>query len=351
MSHRRDLRLLSETRPFARPRHLTSWWQLTSTLALFAVTLVVAGWATSPWIIVAVVPVAAGCLLRAFVLLHDCAHHSLFRSARLNDLVGPIIAAITGIAYRAWRADHLWHHRQQGKLGYRGVDMAASPITVAEARADPKKALRWSRLVNVVTVCVGGAVGMIVERKFPFGYFLFRKSFRWRVRNRSQLLRSVWLTDLAHLGLHALIWVAFGWRVNLMVITALFFAGAAGAVLLWVQHNAERAYYADDESWSFVEVALRGSTNVWLSGVWRWCTADIGVHHAHHLNPRIPNYRLREAHAAIAELQAVAPMTWTDFARSFDCLFWDPDRGRMVTYADVFAGGEVEATSPRDVLQ
>ncbi len=73
-----------------------------------------------------------------------------------------------------------------------------------------------------------------------------------------------------------------------------------------------------------------------LNRLMRWFTGNIGYHHIHHLNVRIPFYRLPEAMSAIPELQSPATTTlsFRDIRACFRCCLWDPELQRMVSYRE-----------------
>ncbi len=73
-------------------------------------------------------------------------------------------------------------------------------------------------------------------------------------------------------------------------------AGSAGIWLFYVQHQFEDAYWEGSGEWSYADAALRGSSYLKLPKVLQFFTGNIGLHHVHHLNARIPNYNLQRAH-------------------------------------------------------
>lgn len=339
-----DREVLSASRRFATAHSGLAAWQVLSTCTLVAMALV--GTALPGLLGLMALPVLAGLLVRVFVLQHDCGHLSLFGSRRANDAVGSLLSVVTGVPYEAWRTEHNWHHANQGKLSHRGIDRVNSPMTREEARADPLRAKARAGLIGPVSVFVLGLYSLLISRKRPRGFFPFRPGFRWPLTNRAALVRSVWMTGVAHLLWHATLVASLGgatWAG--MVLPAYLLAGGLGATLFWVQHNFERTYHASDDSWQFVDVALRGSSYVRLPQPLRFFTANIGLHHVHHLNPRIPNYRLEEARRAIPALADVAALAWYDFGRCFTHLFWDSAAHRMVNLAEALGDASSVLTS------
>ena len=331
-------RVVLASMPFAKADDGRASWQIGSVLAALAGLLTAVHLAAAaPWRWLLILPLTA-LMVRVFVLQHDCGHRSLFRSGRWNDAVGTLLGFITGVAFEAWRTEHNWHHGNQAKLSHRGVDRMNSPMTVAEARERPDHARMRRDKISIRSIFVLGAISLGVLRRVHTGYFPFRERFRWPVRNGPAMIRSVRLTNLVHaVALLALgVWIG---PVNLVtIILPTLFAGAGcGSLLFWVQHNFEHTFHADDTQWSFVGAGLRGASYLRLPAWLRYVTADIGLHHVHHINSQIPNYRLEAARQAIPELRALAPLPRADFRRCFTHVFWDEAQGRMVTYDEVFA--------------
>lgn len=322
---------LVETRPYAVGHDGVASWQVSSTLALL-LALWTWGALAAPWQSwPALGLLASGLLVRLFVLQHDCGHQSLFSRRALNEAAGRLLAAVSGVAYHAWRSEHNWHHAHQGKLSHRGVDGMNSPMTREEALADPEKARATARAISPWSVGVLGAASLLILRKRPREFFQFREAFRWPVPDRDRLVKSIRWTNLGHLAVHAGVFAALGalpWLALYLLPLAL--AGVLGSWLFWVQHNFEQTYYADDATWRFADAGLHGASYLRLPGPLAWFTASIGLHHVHHLNPRIPNYRLEAARAGIPALAARPPLTVSDLRHSFDHVFWDEAAGRMV---------------------
>jgi omega-6 fatty acid desaturase (delta-12 desaturase) len=328
-------RVLRQLDRFARPSHRRSWWQLASTLGLLALA-VAAIRGLSPgaarWLLVAPI---AGLVTRAFVLQHDCGHHSLFRGARLDDAVGTLLSFVTGVPFEPWRTEHAWHHAHQAQLAARGIDRVNSPMTSDEARRAPEQAARRRRLIRVWTVFFLGSFSLMIKRKRLAGFFHYRPGFRWRIADPPAQVRGLRRTLIGHAIWQLSLAAALGPRDYAEVLLPAYLLGAGyGALLFWVQHNFERTYHAGDD-WSYYAAGLRGASYLALPQPLAWFSASIGLHHVHHLHPRIPNYRLEEARRAIPELRAVRPLDRRDAGRCFTHVFWDEPRGRMVSFDEL----------------
>lgn len=326
---------LAATRPFAQSHDGIAAWQVASTTALLAGVWGASalGAPVAAWPVLALL--ATGLIMRLFVLQHDCGHLSLVGSRGWNERVGRAIAVVTGIAFHAWRSEHNWHHAHQGKLSHRGVDGMNSPMTRAEALAEPERAIATDRTITPLKVGVLGMLSIVALRKRRHEFFQFREAFRWPVPDRDRLVRSIRWINGWHALLHAAVIALLGpaaWAALYLVPIAL--AGVIGSWLFWVQHNFEHTYHADDAHWSFVDAGVKGASYLRLPGLLGWFTADIGIHHVHHLNQRIPNYRLEAARTANPALACVAPLTREGLQRSFTHVFWDEAASRMVPLSE-----------------
>jgi omega-6 fatty acid desaturase (delta-12 desaturase) len=326
-------RILAATKLFARSDNLLGVLQAISTVSLMVGTL----WLTTQvplWATPLFVPILAGLFVRTFVIQHDCGHLSLLSKVWANDLLGTLLSFTTGVPYDAWKTEHHWHHSHQAKLSHRGIDSMNSPMTVAEAQANPKGAAKRVKTITMVNIWVLGCISLLVQRKSWNGFFQFRKTYRWPFQGRDRLKRGVVLTVAGHLVFQAGLVTMMGWtRWALVYLPALAVGGACGVYLFWVQHNYEKSWHVEEKDWRFIDVGLKGSSFLKMNPVFTWFSGHIGHHHVHHLNARIPNYRLEEARSSIPELAAIVPLSREDRMKSFTHVFWDPESKQMVSPA------------------
>jgi omega-6 fatty acid desaturase (delta-12 desaturase) len=99
-----------------------------------------------------------------------------------------------------------------------------------------------------------------------------------------------------------------------------------------VQHRSERTVWARQGEWTFRTASLEGSTYLRLTPILQWFTGNIGLHHVHHLNPRIPNYRLQQCYDNVADLRATPAMNLVAAFKAMFCVLWDERRHRMVSF-------------------
>jgi omega-6 fatty acid desaturase (delta-12 desaturase) len=265
----------------------------------------------------------AGLLVRAFIVMHDCGHGSFFKSRRWNDIVGFITGVITLTPYVNWRREHAIHHATSGNLDRRGFGDITT-LTVREYLARS----RWGRLAyriyrNPLVLLGMGPLWLIVKHRFP----RLDRTFGRKER------RNVLATDAVLVGL-ALVAALFGVldEAALLYLPAILLAGTAGVWLFYVQHQFEDAYWRPAGEWQYEVAALQGSTYLKLPRVLQWFTGNIGLHHVHHLSPRIPNYRLEACHKAHPAFQQVPTITFWQGIQAVWLKLWDEDNGRMVGF-------------------
>jgi acyl-lipid omega-6 desaturase (Delta-12 desaturase) len=266
---------------------------------------------------------AAGFLVRTFVVFHDCAHGSLLPSKRANRAVGRVLGLFVMSPFQRWRHDHAIHHATSGDLERRGVgDIVTLTVREYRARRWPGR-LAYSMMRNpVVMFGLGPVIAMVI------GPRIATRSQRPRLRH------SVLGTDLALLVIiGGLCWL-IGWQSFLIVwAPSAILAGSIGIWLFYVQHQFEDAYWQSAADWSYSEAALRGSSYLKLPRIMQFFTGNIGLHHVHHLNARIPNYNLQRAHDENPVFHQVPTLTLGDALRTVRLKLWDEELGKLVTFA------------------
>lgn len=282
----------------------------------------------SVWLTLALAVPAAGFVVRIFILQHDCGHGSLFRSKRLNDWTGRLCGLVTLTPYANWRRQHALHHANWNNLDRResGADIYSTCLTTAEYRALPLGKRLVYRLVRhplIALVLLPPLVFLAVYR-VPFD-----TPPSWR---RERL--SVHFTNLALVALFTTMGLTLGFgAVALVQLPIMVVAAIIGVWLFSVQHRFDGTAWFRRATWSAQAASLQGTSYLRLPGLLRWFTGNIGYHHVHHLNARIPNYRLAACHDANAALRDVPTLGLGAALRSSACWLWDEEQGRMVTFA------------------
>jgi acyl-lipid omega-6 desaturase (Delta-12 desaturase) len=298
----------------------------------------------SYWLTLAISIPTAGFLVRTFIVFHDCTHGSYLRSRRANDWLGRVAGLLVLSPFSSWRRDHALHHASAGDLDRRGGGDVAT-MTTAEYTALRWKARLGYRLFRnpIVMFGVGPIFALVVgPRLVPGGA-------------PSRVKRSIHATNVVVvLFVGGLCWL-LGWEDYLLVQgPTVMLAGMAGIWLFYVQHQFEGVYWETGENWSYREAALRGSSHLKLPQPLRFFTGNIGLHHVHHLNPRIPNYNLQRAHDENEVFRDVPVVTFMDGMRATRLKLYDEQLGRLVTFAEArenrrlmrHPGSSVETRTP-----
>jgi omega-6 fatty acid desaturase (delta-12 desaturase) len=265
----------------------------------------------------------AGFLVRTFVMFHDCSHGSLMPSKRANRYLGRFLGLFVLSPFGRWRHDHAVHHATSGDLARRGVGDIIT-LTVTEYQARGWRGRLGYRVIRnpVVMFGLGPVIAMMV------GPRIATRSQRPRMRH------SVLAMDLVLLAIVGGLCAAIGWA-NFLIVWAppALLAGSAGIWLFYVQHQFEDAYWQPSAEWDFADAALRGSSYLKLPKVLQFFTGNIGLHHVHHLNARIPNYRLQQAHDENPIFHQVPTLTLWDALNTVRLKLWDEEQRRLVTFA------------------
>lgn len=340
--------------PFKQPVLWKSSWQLASTAVLF----VLAWWAghaalsVGYWLTLLLAVPTALMVVRLFMLQHDCGHGSFFRSRRANTIAGSILGVITLVPYTYWRKTHALHHASSGDLEGRELG-DIDTLTVREylGLSRLKRALYRCYRHPLVLLVVGPAWQFILKHRLPLDI-----PRAWKREWASVHWTNAGIT----LAVAVMCWLV-GWRAFLAVqLPVTLIAGGIGIYLFYVQHQYEDTYWRYRDAWNYYAAGLEGASHLVMPRVLQWCTANIGLHHIHHVAARIPNYRLQAAFDAIPDLRRATTLTLPASVKTLWLTLWDEDEKRLVGFrelrrirarlaAEVEAGARILATHPEAV--
>jgi acyl-lipid omega-6 desaturase (Delta-12 desaturase) len=287
----------------------------------------VLAWATLDigyWLALPLAIGAAGFLVRLFAIQHDCSHGAFFRHRLANDWIGRVAGVLTFTPYGVWRHAHATHHATTGNLDRRGLG-DVDTLTVEEYRGRSF----WGRLRYrlyrhpLVMFGIGPAYLFILQHRLPVGLRGWRP---WA---------SSMTTNLVIASLVALMIWLIGLKAFLLVhLPSLLLAASVGVWMFYVQHQFEQTSWASDRDWNLHDAALHGSSHYDLPAFLHWFTGNIGVHHVHHLNSRIPYYRLPRVLRDHPELRHVGRLTLLDSFRCVRLVLWDETQRRLVSFRE-----------------
>lgn len=311
---------------YREPNQLRSAFELGVTVGPFVLLWALAWWSMSIsyWLTLAISIVNALFLLRLFTIQHDCGHGSFFKNRWVSDWVGRVIGVLTLTPYDVWRRTHSAHHSASGNLGKRGMGDIHT-LTVTEYNELGKfDRLMYRVYRNPVTLfAFGPGYLFFVQNRVPLGLM---NSVRYWV--------SAMGTNIAIVSALLVIWYFGGFAAVLLIfVPSTLLAATAGMWLFYVQHQFEDTRWEQDEDWQLHDAALHGSSHYVLPSVLQWFSANIGIHHVHHLYSRIPFYRLTEVlrdHAVLAESNKMSIRESLVCARLH---LWDENSRQLLSFS------------------
>lgn len=318
--------LIIATKPYAREDRTKSWVYTLTTLFLLAITFMGAFYPFHIAIRLICSVLNALLLARTFVIYHDYLHKAILRQSVAANIIFTFFGLYMLTPRSIWKRSHDHHHKHNSKLFTSSI--GSFPIITTEKFKKMSKAERTNYLFIRHPLTIA------------FGYLF---AFTWGMSILS-LVRSPgkhWDSALAlffHYGLIILVGLNFGWLTAfLSILLPITLAHGLGSYLFYVQHNFPEATFQDKEGWTYIGAAMNSTSFLKMNRVMHWFTANIGYHHIHHANARIPFYRLPEVYKAFPEFQN--PKTSTlmpkDIIRCLRLKVWDPDAQRMLSLKEI----------------
>jgi len=317
--------LFKATLPFAVEAVKTSWWLVASTFVMLIVSL--AGAALAPlWPLQLLFSILSALLMvRAFITYHDYMHNAILSRSGFAWVLFRTYAAVALTPPRMWKDSHNYHHGHVGKIA--ALSVGAFPIMTTEMWREASLVARTGYRIerHPLTVLTGYVT-----------IFFFSLTLLPLLRNPARHWDSL-LVLLGHGTLISSIWFFGGFQVAFFVVLLpMTIASMIGSYLFFAQHSFEGMRILPEETWTYHQAAMESSSYMKLNKFMHWFTGNIGYHHVHHLNVRVPFYRLPEAMAAIPELQspATTSLSLHDIIACFRCCLWDEGLQRMVSYRE-----------------
>ena len=270
---------------------------------------------------------AAGFLLRLFLIQHDCGHGAFFRRRLTNDWIGRLLGVITLTPYDIWRRSHAVHHATTGNLDLRGIGDIRT-LTVEEYQARSWAGRLFYRLYRhpMVFLGIGPSYVFLLKNRLPMEL----DTAGWK-QWFSAMATNVGIAVFAT----ALIFT-FGAEAFLAVhLPIILLASTAGVWLFYIQHQFEDAHWERRDDWDLHEAALHGSSFYDLPPILQWISANIGMHHVHHLSSRIPYYRLPKVLDDHPELANVNRITLSESLKYARLELWDEQQKKLISFRDI----------------
>lgn len=313
--------LHAQTKAFAKDFPIVSWWHIISTAFVLALAVT----CTLPFVpLLLRVPssiLSAFLMVRLFVIFHDHQHRAILPKSRLADMLMRFFGLCSLCPSTVWRRTHDDHHAHNCQL--RIENIGSFPIMTRERFQTSTAAdkLKYLLMRHPLTLLMGYLT-----------VFFYSMSLQPAITSPRRHW-DAWPAVFIHLGLAAVLVLTCGWLAYLLTMGIPFLiAGALGAYLFYAQHNFPGVVLRDEAGWTYEGAALDSSSHLKTGPILSWFTGNIGYHHIHHLNHRIPFYRLPEVYRAIPELRGAKTTTLMP-GDIFNCLrlkVWCVASQRMV---------------------
>ena len=311
---------------YREPSTLRSSYELAITFSGFLILWALAWYALaiSPWLTLIISSCNAAFLLRLFVIQHDCGHSAFLKNRALSDWLGRVLGVFTLTPYAVWRRTHAYHHSASGNLERRGMgDVHTLTVVEYQNKSPFQKFLYRLYRHPVVLFGLGPGYLFFLQNRLPLG--LTDQAKYWVSSMGTNAVLVAILSIIFHFG--GLM------PILLIFVPSTLLAATAGVWLFYVQHQFEETNWDHEEDWDLHDAALHGSSHYVLPSVLQWLSANIGIHHVHHLYSRIPFYRLPEVLRDHAELATGNQMTIRESLQNARLHLWDEKARKLVTFA------------------
>ncbi|HTA83375.1 MAG TPA: fatty acid desaturase [Bacteroidia bacterium] len=313
--------LILATRQYAVEDKAKSWFYVLSTLILASAAYVGAALITNIPIRFVLGVLAGLITIRMFVLYHDFEHHAILNKSFMGKVVFSVFGLLSLAPVSIWKRSHDYHHKHNSKLFSSSI---GSYLIITREKFDslsPAEQRKYLLSRHPLTILFG-----------YFTMFFFGISMRSFLNNPRKHYDSL-IAMVIHITLIVLVIYFLGWQAWLFSMFVPFFvSGCLGDYLFYAQHNFPTVKFHDNAEWAYEKAALESSSFMDMGPIMNWFTANIGYHHIHHMNSRIPFYRLPEVMAAFPELQHPkrTSLSLKDISACLKLKVWDPSKDRMV---------------------
>ncbi len=310
---------------YNQPDVKKSIWQIVNSLGPYIImwVLMVMTLNISYWITLGISLLAAGFLVRIFIIFHDCGHGSFFKSSRANKIVGTILGSLVFTPHEYWHRGHGIHHSTVGNLDKRGHGDVWTVTTDEYQEMSGRQKFIYRAYRHPVSLfLIGPFVLFVLWFRFP------RKSMTTGER------KSIYITNLILIGYIAGLILLIGWKAFLLIqFPVIYFATLFGVWLFYVQHQFEDVIWTRQDAWDYKKIAMEGSSYLKFPRILQWFSGNIGFHHIHHLSPKIPNYNLERCHKENEMFEGIKPVTLVPSLQTLKFRLWDEKVGQLISFS------------------
>lgn len=324
-----DASVAQIVRNFASASYTKALFQFGNTLLLYvaSIYLMFVLLPVSYWLALAIAPLAIVAHVRLFMIGHDCAHQSYIpKRSWLNKVIGNLVGVITNTPLDYWGSQHLLHHQTVGNLDRRGYG-DVSTLTTEEFEAAPFWERVWYRIGRnpYILMFIFAPIYFVIMLRYPF--------------EQPKAPKKIWLSIM---GTNVGMAIFYGGLISLLGLTpvllvfapVVLLSSAVATWLFYVQHQFDEAYWERQESWSYKEATLQGSSFYNLPRWLHWATGNIGYHHIHHLNPKVPNYNLAACYESDPSVQQAKSIKFWESFRLAKLSLWDESNRRLISFKE-----------------
>ena len=313
---------------YQTPDTWISIWQIANTFIPYVGlwVLIFYSLTVSYWLTAFLVVLAAGFLVRLFIIFHDCGHGSFFKSKKANTIVGAFFGILAFTPYHKWHRMHMQHHATVGNLDKRGVGDVWTMTAEEYLKSNKWKRFKYRVYRHPVTMFGVGALYV-----FAIQNRTTKKEF-----SRKENL-NVYFTNTALILIFAIMsWVIGFWAFLIIQFAILYLAAIAGLWLFYLQHQYEDVTWVRNDNWNYREIAIEGSSFVKFPKLLQWFSGNIGFHHIHHINARIPNYKLEKCYHENPIFKVEKPVTFMKSLKTLKLRLWDEKNQKLIGFKDLF---------------
>lgn len=318
--------IILATKPYAKENTLLSWFYTLSTLAILIASLSGAFLIEQVWVRLALSLFSGLVMVRFFVIYHDHQHSAILAKSKTADVLFKLFGVFILAPSSIWKRSHDYHHSHNSKLF--SASIGSYPIMTREKflNSSPSEKRSYLATRHPLTIFLG-----------YFSMFMIGMCFQSFTSSPKKHWDSL-LALILHFVLQVTCLVFLGWQSWLFgIIIPFVLADMIGAYLFYAQHNFPGVVFRDKEGWTYAGAAMESSSYMEMNRFWRWVTANIGYHHIHHINAKIPFYRLPEVMAEIPELQSAKKTSlWPSAIKAcFRLKIWDPELNKMISLKEI----------------
>ena len=263
-------------------------------------------------------------MIRLFIIQHDCTHYAFWTSSKANNLTGILLGSLTHVPHQYWSKMHRQHHGTSGNLDKREYgDIWTLTVSEYEQSSALDKFKYRCYRSPLILLLLGGMYLFFIRLKNPLAPSgLEHKAYT-----------SILITNALIVIRMLILCYFFSWQSVLLIeILALYIGSIVGVALFYLQHNYADAYWQDNVNWDYQTAAWQGSSFLDLGKIFHWLTGNIGYHHIHHFDPRVPNYLLAKADREAFSNERVVTLKYKDIVPSFQLKLWDEKKQSLVKF-------------------